>query len=229
MERNCIARSVQEFQLGESGEGRHIKLRAEKYVRRSGEENYLRALEYFLAEEHRHARVLGRFMELAGIPLIQQNLTDHIFRKLRHAAGLDLTISVLLTAEIIAKVYYRALRDATGSVVLKTICKQILRDEAAHVRFQAERLALLRTTWVDWKYAAARVLQRFLFSGTSLVVWLNHRPVLRAGGFSFRRYWQACRREFRMALQIMDAGRKSEGVSTQAGKKPIETQFTIDQ
>ncbi len=44
---------------------------------------------------------------------------------------------VLATAEVLAIPYYTALRDATGSPLLRSICCRILTEEAQHLRFQA--------------------------------------------------------------------------------------------
>ncbi len=231
-ERRCIRRSIQEFQLGETGTGRHFLRRAADYARREGDDQYVAALEMFIREEHRHARTLGRFMTSEGIPLTKENTTDGIFRRLRHAAGLDLIISVLVTAEILAKVYYRALRDATSSVVLNALCTQILRDEVAHVRFQVERLALLRRGWNKWRFHGARLLHYVFFAGTMLVVWFNHRPVLQAGGFSIRRYWRTSWREFRLAMRIMNKCRRdleAEETANPGYGRPCEQrqEFTV--
>jgi hypothetical protein len=202
-EREVIAASLQGFQLGESSEGRHFLECAKAYAAAVGDPDYVTALRLFIGEEQRHARDLGRFLLQAGIPLISRTWPDTVFRWLRHRAGLELTIAVLLTAEIIAKVYYAALRAATGSVVLRLICDQILRDEIAHVRFQAERLAILRRQRARWQVWPAQVWQRVFFGGTCLVVWWTHGGVLRAGGFGFRRFWQASWRELKAALRQM--------------------------
>ena len=39
--------------------------------------------------------------------------------------------------------YYSALHDATGSPMLRAICRQILRDEAMHLKYQGQTLARL--------------------------------------------------------------------------------------
>ena len=46
--------------------------------------------------------------------------------------GCELSITVLITAEIIALVYYGALQRCTASGVLEAICARILDEEAAH-------------------------------------------------------------------------------------------------
>ena len=104
---------------------------------------------------------------------------------------------------MIALVYYAALRDATNSAVLRRLCDQVLRDEDAHVRFQAERLALLRAGRSRWLDGLTRLAHRVFFVGTCLVVWLDHGPVFRAGGLGFRSFWHAAWRAFAAALQRM--------------------------
>jgi hypothetical protein len=203
-ERRTIRASVQEFQLGEQSEGHHLKHAAREYARRSGDAAYSRATELFVREEQHHAALLGRFMDLAGIERVRHTFVDSVFRRLRRFAGLETSICVLLTAEVIAKVYYRALLAATASPALLAICRRILQDEAHHVEFQSERLAILRRNRARWRIAAAVAAQRLLFAGSVAVVWLRHSPVLRSGNDSFPAYWRDCHREFRESLVLMD-------------------------
>ena len=131
----AVASSIQEFQLGESSEGKHLVRRAEEFARREGHSAYAEAVKLFVAEEHRHARGLGRVLDLAGVPRLRKAWADTVFRRLRHLANLEMSIRVLITAEIIAKVYYAALGNATGSTVLRTLCEQITRRRAGACSF----------------------------------------------------------------------------------------------
>ena len=206
-ERRAIASSIQEFQLGESSEGRHLLRSAETFARRTRDPRYPEAMRLFIKEEQRHARDLGRFMDLAAIPRIRHAWPDRVFRRLRRlGGGLEVSISVLITAEIIAKVYYAALREATGSSVLRRLCDQILRDEDAHVRFQCDYLAVIRKDRNDWTLALTEALQRFLFSGACLVVWKSHRRALKQGGIAWRLFWRMCWDEMNTALRQMKPG-----------------------
>jgi rubrerythrin len=189
-ERKAIASSVQDFQAGESSEGRHLFQYAKNYAQQTGDYEYIQAIRLFIAEEQRHARDLARFLQINRIPLVKTTFTDDVFRHLRQLLGnLEMSIAVLITAEIIAKVYYAALRDATNSQVLQTLCKQILQDEVRHVEFQAERLGILRVNRNWLLLTMTNALQRFLFWGTCLVVWRFHRKVFLKGGYSFIGYW----------------------------------------
>lgn len=203
-EKAAVVASVQEFQLGESSEGRHLHRLAAEHARQTGDEVYLRAIEYFIREEQRHARYLRDFLALEGFGTIKQRWTDTVFRRLRNLAGLEVSIGVLLTAEIIAKVYYEGLKGATRSPALQGICERILRDEEAHVRFQSERLAILRRDRPEPGRKLTGFLHRTLFFGACLAVWKNHGKAIRRGGMGFRSYWRRCWKEFGTAAKMMD-------------------------
>lgn len=203
-ERTAVAASMQGFQLGESSEGRHLVDRARAWAERHGDPDYLRAIRLFIAEEGRHARDLGRVMDVEGIPRIRKAASDSAFRFLRRSAGLETSIAVLVTAEVVAQVYYVALREATASPVLRALCERILADEEAHVRFQAERLALLARGRGRASVALRRAAQRGLMLASLPVVWSAHRRAYRAGGYGFRRFVAETWRAFEAALSQMD-------------------------
>jgi hypothetical protein len=155
----------------------------------------------FIAEEQRHASDLGRFLRLNGIPLVKTTFADRVFRKLRNLfPGLELSISVLVTAEIIAKVYYAAVQQATGSRILRRLCEQILRDEEAHVPFQGEQIARLRAGRRPLASAGTMLLQQFLFCGAVVVVWQRHRSVMQRAGSRFAEWWRSCWHQFRLVF-----------------------------
>jgi len=214
-ERRAVIKSLQAFQLGESSEGLHLYRCAEQYAKTTGDAQYLEAIKLFIREEQRHAQYLARFMELANIPLVRKIFIDGVFRMLRQLMGLECSIGVLITAEIIAKVFYRALRDTTRSVFLKTICDQILRDEKMHVQFQAERIAILRKGRKRISLIVTNFAQRFLFAGTVIVVWMKCRETLRAGHYTFISFFHDCWQELDLAMSLMDS-RCYEGPSTAA-------------
>ena len=202
-ERDAIAASLQDFQLGESSEGRHLLERARAYSEKY-DPDYLEAMSLFIREEQRHARDLGAFLKLADVPLLEHTRLDSIFRWLRRLAGLELSITVLVTAETVGKVYYQAVRRATRSLLLRRLCEQLLRDEARHTRFHAERLAILRKDRAGWKNWLARAGHRLLFAGAGLAVWLKHRRALRAGGLGFFSFSRACRKERNVIFRQMN-------------------------
>jgi hypothetical protein len=199
----AIAQSLKEFQAGESSEGKHLFRYAQEYAARTGDSEYIQAIRLFIAEEQRHARDLGRFLLLNNIPLVRTTFTDRVFRKLRHlCGGLEISIGVLITAEIIAKTYYAVLREATKSIILQTLCDQILADELRHVQFQAEQLSKLRAGRRWPAMVVTMALQRFLYFGTTLIVWLFHRRAIHRGGLSLGGWWNSCWLEFNSAFAV---------------------------
>lgn len=224
-ERAAIARSVQEFQAGERSEGRHLYNLARDYAHRTGDGDYLAAIRLFIAEEQRHARDLGRFLVLNGIPMVETTATDRVFRRLRNLVpSLEISIAVLVTAELIAKVYYAVLREATQSVVLRRLCDQILFDERAHVDFQREQLRRLRQGRSRLAQMITAIVERALFAGTVLVVAALHRRTIGRGGLTSGGWWRSCWREFNAEATVQswmgdDRNRQSRrlGVAADAG------------
>lgn len=221
VEARAIAGSVAEFQRGESGEGRRLTRYAESYARSTGDVDYPAAIRLFIREEQRHARDLAHFLELNHLPLAPSTATDSAFRRLRHLLGtLEISIAVLITAELIAQIYYEALRRATEATVLRHLCVQILRDEASHVEFQAERLGILRARRrIPW-YWATMLCQRALFAVTCCAIWPVHRRVFRAGGFAFARYWVEAWRCFSDAFAV--SARVRHRTTTRLGRRAAE-------
>jgi hypothetical protein len=200
----AIAESVRKFQLGEKGEGSGLMCYARAHAERSGDRDYVEAIRCLLAEEHRHSRDLGRFMALHGIPELKHTFTDDVFRRLRNVFGtLEISLAVLVTAEIIAKAYYPALHDATRSTVLRAFCTQTVADERRHVEFQVQQLARLRTKRRAPGRALTRALHVLLFAATMIVVGIAHRAVFRASGWGLRGFWRAAWSEFRRDLAGM--------------------------
>ena len=196
-ERNTIADSIAQFELGENAQGRSLRAAARRYAEKSGDWSYLSALQLFIEEEQRHSRYLRNFMIIQRLPLAPGHWVDDTFRWLRKRAGLELFIVVLVTAEIVAQPYYRALRAATSSTLLQEICKEILRDEAQHLCFQGNALRKLRQGRPGWLLALWEKLHHLLMVGTCAVVWNSHRRVLVCGGYSLCSFVAVCRRTLR--------------------------------
>jgi len=195
-ERRLVARSIQQFQLGEWARGRGLVRRASAHSVLSKDAWFLPSLELFIAEEQRHSGLLGDFLDREQIPRLTDNWIDSIFRRLRKLAGLEICVMVLVTAEVLAVPFYRALRDATRSCLLDSICRRILRDEAAHLDYQALTIGLLRRPLRRSARAIRSFLHCLLFHGTALLLWQQHSRVFRSAGWDFRQFWRRARRVF---------------------------------
>lgn len=201
-EKRIIASSIQKFQKGEHSEGKHFIA----FAKTMKDESYLQTVKVFIKEEQDHAAVLGRFMQLHGIPKITKDPVDGIFRWLRKLAGIEGTITVLLTAEIIVMVYYKALKNATRSGILQKICHQILLDETMHLAFQCDTLKVIYKNKTAFGLFISGWAHRILMTGTILVVWLFHSNVLKAGGYSLVGYFKETWNEFKKCERMMITG-----------------------
>jgi hypothetical protein len=195
-ERRLVARSIQQFQLGEWARGHGLMRRASLHAVLSTDLWFLPSLELFIAEEQHHSRMLGRFLDREGIPRLTDHWLDSVFRRLRKLAGLEVCAMVLVTAEVLAVPFYQALRDATGSHLLHSICKRILCDEAGHLNYQALTLGLVRRPLLHQARAIHFLCHSVLFHCTALLLWQQHHDVFRAAGWDYRRFWNQARRGF---------------------------------
>src|SRR5262249_15155537 len=143
---------------------------------------FLPALDLFIAEEQGHSRLLGQFLDREGIPRLKRHWLNGVFRRIRKLAGLELCTMTLVTAEVLAVPFYRALRDPTRSPLLRGICMRVLCDESAHLHFQALTLGLIRRPLGGKARAVRSFCHTVLFRGTALLLWQQHRPVFRAAG-----------------------------------------------
>jgi hypothetical protein len=207
-EREVIARSLPSWQLGETSDGSRLIAAARIHAVQTGDSNFVDVIRLFIAEEQRHGEELGRFLDLAGVPRKIWDWGDAVFRVFRHLlTRIEVSAAVLITVEVHALLYYNAIRRATGSQVLRQICRQILRDEAPHVRFQCERLAILHRHRPRVLRAATMAVHRVLFAGVTLAIWAGHRRALKAGGYSFWRFWRAAWKKMGQAWCAMDPRR----------------------
>ncbi|MEJ0105829.1 MAG: hypothetical protein WDO19_26205 [Bacteroidota bacterium] len=185
-EKELVSSSLQQFQRGENSEGKHLFA----YAKTFPDPVYLECIRLFICEEQMHAKVLGSYMDKYSIPRIKGHWVDGVFRWLRKLAGIENTIAILLTAEIISKVYYAALKRATGSSILQKICGQILKDEDQHIAFQCFTLRFFYRGRSLAGRLLIRTLQFILMNGTIAIVWLYHNRVLKKGGHSLVTFWQ---------------------------------------
>ena len=195
-ERRAITPSIQQFQLGEGSTGERLLQRGRKYGRAFDDPLFADAIELFIREEQQHSAYLAAFMESESIPLIERHWVDTVFRTLRRLPGLELSLTVLVTAEIAGVGYYRALRSATASPTLKMICTRILEDEASHLKYQASMLARMASSRPYVFQRASSKLHRRFLEGTIAVVWIGHREVFRRALYNFRRFREESLREF---------------------------------
>ena len=188
IERDLIAKSLRQFQLGENAGGRTLRRLGGQFAQASHESDYPRSLELFIAEEQRHAAMLGKFLDREGIPRQRQDSADSLFRWVRKLWNHECMLMVLVSAECVAVPYYSALHDATTSPLLRALCRQILRDEAMHLNYQGQTLAKLTKARGFWMSSVTRTLHRLMVLMSTLVVYGQHRQFCRAAGWTLEAF-----------------------------------------
>lgn len=221
-ERLAIQHSIQQFQLGENSEGRRLLNRARAYSRATNDPYFAEALSFFVKEEQRHSAYLLRFMRAQEIPNVSSHWVDSVFRRLRVLAGLELSLRVLVTAEIIAVPYYTALGRATASRLLNAISSRIVQDEAVHLKFQSSMLSRLGATRRPIVRRLIARLHRLFLLGTSFVVWSEHGSVFRAAGYTFELFLRESLAEF-AALEFPARDRFAESFFPARASNPQTT------
>jgi hypothetical protein len=183
-----LIRSLQRFQVGESGEGKHLR----KQVATTNDPIYEATIDLFIKEEQEHARLMAEILKRLNAPLLQSHWSDACFVLLRRLFGLNQELLVLLVPEIIAKRYFRALRDGVGNKVLKAVFAQILHDEEGHLAFHIDYLQRAFASLTLTQRILVRVLWRAVFRAACVVVILDHSAVLRAVRVSPQEFWWDC-------------------------------------
>ena len=177
--REALLESLATFQLGESGEGR-IAHEIDGAQLPGIDADYRASLKLFVAEEGRHARILGLMVRGMGGRLKARNWTERLFVFGRRLLGLRLKLVVLLVAEVIGGAFYGLLASRLPDGGLRRGLEQICEDEQHHLDFHGEFFArqgwglLMRAAWqaVWWSLALAAMG----------VVLVDHRRTLRTLG-----------------------------------------------
>jgi hypothetical protein len=204
-ERRLIAGSMATFQLGEQSEGRTLLRAAERFAHARRVPKLVRIVGLLIREEQRHAALLQAFMEDHDIALKTTDWTDRVFRLARRLAGLEFYLHVLISAELIGIVYYRALEAATNCRRLEVLCRVLVSDELAHVGFESRLILELRAGRTRPVRALMCLGHRTFFACTAVVVGFTHRSVLRQGGSGMRGFLRACLWQYAFYLQPVDA------------------------
>jgi rubrerythrin len=202
--RRRILPSLKAFQKGEGSEGKHLMSAARVHAESSGDPDYAETTRLFIAEENKHSGFLALYLKAMGETVALSSFTDTVFRKLRAGMSLEVSIAVLLTAEILATVYYPAIKAAANEPLLSRICDRIVADENEHLVYQSERLARIRKGMGRGRTRLAMGLQRFLFAGTLVVVWFAYGSAFRAGGCPAAAFWRQSWAAFEGCARRMD-------------------------
>jgi hypothetical protein len=182
--RRPLIESVRRFQLGESGDGEQLLRKAAQ----AGDPEYLGAAKLFVADEQQHAALLLRLLGYLGGEPMSRHWSDAVFVRLRRLMGLRTELMVLTVAEVVALSYYGGLAVAGPDPVVRAVAARIVADEHPHVRFQEHRL---RVGFAHSGLAARLVAVAFWWLtaiGATVVVAVDHGPLLDAIGYRRSRF-----------------------------------------
>ena len=186
-----VLKSLQAWQLGETSEGRNLIKASTKHAAKIGDTLYIDAVKLFITEEQKHGNNLGRYLDAIGKPRIKKDWGDSMFRKVRYLnASMELWTLAVITVESAAQIFYQSLKDATNCVLLKEICTDILIDEAPHIKFQQQRLAIIFRAKKPAGRAVSFYCYKYFYLATSLVVWMGYKKLFKAGGNDFKKYFR---------------------------------------
>ena len=200
-ERRLIARSIATFELCEQAEGNSLLRAVQRFAEKHQAAPLMRITELFIREQQRHGALLREFMGRHGIDRKQTDLTDFIFCCLRRVGGYQMRLNVLIGAELIANVYYRALEAATGCQHLKVLCRTLVADELAHIGLESQLLLTLRSHRSAPARAAGRWFHKAFFTGAATFVYLTHRAVLRGAGYTLGGFLRVCRTQYAFYME----------------------------
>lgn len=196
-----ILHSLQAWQLGETSDGAHLIRAASLYAKKINDPEYVDAVKLFIKEEQKHGNNLGRYLDAINKPRIKKNWGDTLFRRIRYFnTSMETWTLAVITVESAAQVFYQSLKDATACTLLRQICTDILIDEAYHIDFQTERMQIIFNT----RTGIGRMLRHYFyflfFFSTSLLVWLAHKRLFKAGEVNFKKYMQKMRFKYMKTL-----------------------------
>ena len=207
-ERRLIAQSIATFQLGESSQGAHLRAAVRRHCGAQEQHACIEIFDLLIAEDQRHASLLGAFMQDHEIPRRAHAFTDQAFRALRRLGGLEARLRILVTAEIIGIVFYRALEGVTDCRRLQILCRSIAADELAHVAFQSQLLLQMR----GGRHGIAKLLtgawEQCVLSAAALVVFATQRRVLKSAGYGAALFLHDCRSQYAFYLKWPPALRR---------------------
>lgn len=186
--RRELLRSLSIFQRGETGEGR-IAHQIDRAELPGIDDDYRAALKLFVAEEGRHARVLGDMVRALGGRTAERPVwTERLFERSRRLVGVRHKLVVLLSAEVIAVGFYGMIAERLEPGSFRAALLEIVGDERRHFEFHAAFFRAQRQAGFPF-----RPLWWSVATAAASVVLFDHRRTLAALGvarsYAARRLW----------------------------------------
>lgn len=186
--RDALIRSLQRFQVAESGDGDHLKRGAAA----TGDAEYAHAVYMFMEEEGVHAALLDRILGMLGAPLLHEHWSHVCFLLARRCMGLHVELMVILIAEMVANRYYQILRDGIDDPVLNAAFSQMVRDESGHLKFHCDYLRGVLARVPRIVHPLIRAGLWAFYQVAFLAVIFDHRELLRSLGVAPGEFLREC-------------------------------------
>jgi len=213
-EKEKILYSLKAWQLGETSDGRHLLAAASSYAEKTSDPEYVDAVKLFIKEEQKHGSNLGKYLDKIGEQRLKRDWGDSLFRKVRYFnRSMELWTITVIIVESAAQIFYAALRDATQCSLLKSICNDILLDEAHHIKFQNERMFLIFREKSFYNKAISLLFYSTLFFLTIHAIWFAHRKAFLAGNVSRKDFMREMYYKFFKCLQFLHSYQKKNILS----------------
>ncbi len=210
-EKENILYSLKAWQLGETSDGAHLLAAAERYANRIGDTGYVDAVRLFIKEEQKHGNNLGMYIDAIGEQRVKKDWGDTLFRKVRYLnTSMQLWTIAVIIVESAAQVFYQALHDATNCKLLRSICNDIIVDEAHHIKFQNERMHIIFQEKSFYNKAISLLLYSILFFGTIHAIWIGHHKAFKAGGVNKKEFFRQMYYKFFSSMKFLHASVNEE-------------------
>lgn len=187
-----LIRSLQRFQIGETGEGKHLR----KYASTTGDQDYMQCIDLFIKEEQYHATVLAQMIQCMDGELLNWHWSDIAFIGLRRMLGLKTELFILLIAEIIGKCFYKACANGMENARIRDAFSLIVLDEIGHLEFHCEFMNIQMKALPGFVRQFTYFMWCILFFTACLVFIADHIESLNALKVAPRDFLNDCARTF---------------------------------
>jgi hypothetical protein len=193
--RPALVSSLQRFQIGETGEGRHLR----QYAASTGDRVFEVCVDMFIKEEQEHALLLASAIKTMGGTLLSSHWTDSVFIALRQSIGLKTAILILFLAEVIGKTFYELVHQNTTDPFLEAVFEQIVHDEEGHIRFHTHYLRRAFESFSPTQRQVTYIFWTTAFWATCIVFVADNQRAIRLLNTDLRNFIQLCHQTFRQS------------------------------
>jgi hypothetical protein len=190
-----LIQSLQRFQIGETGEGNHLR----KYARSMRDPVYEQCIDLFIKEEQSHARILAEMIAALDGTLLRWHWSDLVFIGLRRMLHLKTELLILLIAEIVGKCFYLECARKMPNERMSNAFSVIVLDEIAHLEFHCEFLSTQFKSLPEAARYAVYWCWAALFYAACCVFVFDHRQTLVALDTTPRAFLGECSKAFHRA------------------------------